>query len=712
MAKKKSADDDDDDENVSGNREKYPNTPVGWASRWSDEMAQGREFHRKWHDGGKVAVKRFLNQDSNTTDPSAPGYRLALFTSNVNTMKSMLYGRIPQVSVDRRWADPDDQIGRVASEMATRVLNADIEDAGEDYSAIMRSCLEDRLLPGVGVARIRYDFDETEVEDEETGEKSADKGDEWIEDVYVPWKDVLWSPCRFWNEMRWIAFRLYKSRDEVKKLLGNEENVDEMLRTIPFNSKAPLDDANKAQSELWDKAEVWEIWDKTHKRVFWWVSGFQRILKSVEDPLELDQFFPCPRFFIANTTTSEFVPKSDYSFAATLYSEIDRLEERIALLTMAIKVMGVYDKKAGQDVGRLVNETAENKLIPVDAWAAFQERGGLKGSIEFLPIEEIAKVLEILQGQQDRRISQLYQITGMSDIMRGQQQGDGRVSATADQLKAKFASIRVQAIQDEFTRFATDLQKLRFEVISKHFDEASIIKRANTLGTADKDLAYPAAQFIKEHDQSKWRIIIQPESMAMTDYSQLRQERTEYINSLGIFLQSSFPIAEKFPNAAPILMELLKWGLAGFKGSKQIEGVVDRAIAEMENQAKQAAGQPPPPNPEMIKAQAKEKEIQANIQRDNQAHAAEQQRDQENHQFEMQKMQAEFAMKMKEMQQEFSIEIASLRAKMEETQHTTAHKMMQTEHATQAAILQKTTPEAPPPPQPLSLGEVPNDPNT
>lgn len=693
--------------------EKFKNTPRGWAERWGEEFGLAEESHRKWRDNGKVAVSAYLARDMKTSDPQAPGYNLSLFASNVNTMKSMLYGRVPQVSVDRRWADPDDQVARVASEMATRILNADIEEAGEDFSSIMKSCLEDRLLPGLGVARIRYDFDEGEEEDEETKKKIPSKEDEWIEDLYVPWMDVLWSPCRFWKELRWVAFRLYKDKEEVEKLLGDAKDKEEILDTLPFNSKAPLENASQRTNELWDKAEIWEIWDKTHKKVFWFTKGFDRILKHADDPLELEGFFPCPPFFIANTTTLEFVPKSDYSFANSLYREIDRLEERIALLTMAIKVVGVYDKKAGQDVGRLVNETAENKLIPVDSWAAFQERGGLKGSIEFLPIEDVAKTLEILQGQQDRRIAQLYQITGMSDIMRGQQQGDGRVSATADQLKAKFASIRVQAIQDEFTRFATDMQKLRFEVISKHFDAKSIIRRSNMANTADKGLVYQAAQFIKEHEISKWRIIISPESMAMVDYSQLRQERTEYINSLGIFLQSSFPIAEKFPEATPILMELLKWGLAGFKGSKQIEGVVDRAIAAMEKAAKQSAGQPKPPDPETIKAQAKEKEIQANIQRDDQRHQADMQRDQATHQQEMESDDKKFQMEMMKMMKEFQMEMAEMKMKLmgkhaeiaadqRDREHQMSVDKQQREHELQTTLVDKLTPPAP---APLSLGQ-------
>jgi hypothetical protein len=646
MAKKKKVEDTEETEETQsneGDRNKFKNTPRGWAERWSCEFAQSKEFHRRWKASGKRAVSRYLDEDLEHADPVEPGYRLALFSSNVNTLMSMLYGKVPQVSVDRRWQDPKDQVARVASEMATRILNADIEEAGEDFSTVLRSCLQDRLLPGLGVARLRYDFDEGEDEDTETATKSPVKKDEWIEDVYVPWEDVQWSPCRYWKEMRWLAFRLYKDKDEVRALLKGEKDAEKMIKSIPFNCKAPLDEHTQRTNETWDKCEIWEIWDKIHRKVFWYVEGYERILKSVDDPLELDGFYPAPPFFIANTTTKKYLPKSDYSFASSLYREIDRLEERIALLTMAIKVVGVYDKKAGQDIGRLVNETAENKLIPVDAWAMFQERGGIKGSVEFLPIEEISSVLQILQQQQSARIDQLYQITGMADIMRGQASGDKPASATEQQIKVKFASVRVQSIQDEFTRFATDLQKIKFEIICKHFDSETIIRNSNMALTDDQDLIAQAAEFLKDEDTRKWRIQIQPESMAMVDYAQLKQERTEYINSLGIFLQSSFPIAEKFPQASPILMELLKWGLAGFKGSRQIEGVIDRAMAAMEQAAQQGQGQQQP-NPELQKIQM------------------EMQQDQQNHQAKLQQMQTESQQKSQEQQQKFQLEMTQLRA--------------------------------------------------
>jgi hypothetical protein len=65
----------------------------------------------------------------------------------------------------------------------------------------------------------------------------------------------------------------------------------------------------------------------------------------------------------------------------------------------------------------------------------------------------------------------------MSDIMRGQ--ASQQTTATEQSIKARFASVRIQSMQDEFARFCSDTQRIKAEIISKHFDKNTIIKRAN-----------------------------------------------------------------------------------------------------------------------------------------------------------------------------------------------------------------------------------------
>lgn len=638
----------------------FKEDPSGWASRWQMEFSAAQRWIKKWHKQSDKVVERYLdNREKDVDDVST---RLNLFNANITTLQSMLYGRMPKVEVDRRFADQDDDVARVAGQILQRILNTDIESAGEDYSHVLRTSLGDRLIVGMGSARVKYDFQEkkTVVEpqiDPMTGQELAPGyedikiTDEWVDSIYMHWKDILWSPCRTYAEMRWRAYRSYLTRDELITRFG-----EELGKAVPLNSKGPTHDKNRdsvREKDVWDQAEVWEIWDKINKKVFWYVEGYDRILDMKDDPLQLEGFYPEPPPMMANVTSSKYMPKSDYMMAQDLYVQIDILETRISLLTTACKVVGVYDK--GNDgIQRVFMEGVENQLIPVDNWAAFAEKGGLKGVVDWVPIEQIATVIEILTKKQAELINQLYQVTGMADILRGA--STIQASATEQAIKAKFASIRVQALQDDFARFASDLQRLKAEIIARHYQPYCILQQSNIMSTPDAVMAEQAVQLIKDPATSRWKIQVKPESLAMVDYAQLKQDRVEYIGALSQFLQSAAPLIEMDGSAAPFLMQLMKWGLAGFKGSNEIEGVVDQAISQFEK--KLASGEGQKPDPEQIKAQAEIQKAQLAMQKAQ----MDAQRDQQRFQFEMTEMQTEHQFKMQELQMKYQLEMDKLRA--------------------------------------------------
>jgi hypothetical protein len=309
----------------------------------------------------------------------------------------------------------------------------------------------------------------------------------------------------------------------------------------------------------------------------------------------------------------------------------------------------------------MLEEGVENDLIPVDNWAMFAEKNGLKGVVDWLPIEQVASVITVLVERRDNQITLLYQVTGMSDIIRGAAQQSG-VSATEQSLKAKFASVRVQALQDEFARFATDLQRIKAEIIGKHFSPETILKSSNIMtNSVDAALVPQAIELIKSPSNSQWKIMVRPESMAMVDYAQLKQDRTEYINALGLFLQSSAPIVEFAPSATNILLELLKWGLAGFKGSQQIEGVIDQAISELKKNPpkKEDDGQAAKAQLELQAAQMKHQGDMQNLQMKGEQQG-------QNHQFKMQEMASNHQMEMMRLRMEMQASQVEIAGKMQE----------------------------------------------
>ncbi|GAF98111.1 unnamed protein product, partial [marine sediment metagenome] len=292
---------------------------------------------------GDKVVKRYLDARKGDADRAGFGkgnqFRLNLFHSNVQTMMDMLYSNLPKIEASRTHADSSDDVARVAANMIERLINTDIADHPKDYDSVLRSCLQDRLLPGLGVARVRYDYREEQVEVpaqmDQMGQVIAAAymqtriTDEKAPVDYYHWQDVRWGWARMFSEVPWIGFRSYLSKDEVVDRFGKQFKDEVEYK------KQRVDDAKDGETDPisdspWQKAEIWEIWDENLKQVVWWSPGCSKLLDRKKDPLQLTNFYPCPEFLIANQTTSLYRPVSDYHLSQDLYNEVDVLQTRIA----------------------------------------------------------------------------------------------------------------------------------------------------------------------------------------------------------------------------------------------------------------------------------------------------------------------------------------------------------------------------------------------
>lgn len=650
----------------------FPDTPRGKAEFWQVEIDTAQKRLQKWHTSGDKIVKRFLD-DRQNSQRAGVQFRLNLFSSNIKTQMSMLYGNLPQVDVSRIDTSGNDDPGRVAAELMERLLRLDIEENGEEYDSVLTAILQDRLLPGLGCARVRYEMEETEITsgvlDFETGQPPEGEVTQtellWEAapvDYYF-WRDVLWGWGRTFSELPWIAFRSYLTQDEVRDRFGDyhADNVHYSQQEVGDKESANDPDMGSA----WQKAEIWEIWDKDSRQVYWWSKGCSKILDQKEDPLQLSGFFPCPPFFLANPTTSLYMPTPDFHLSQDLYNEIDKIQTRISIITEAVKVVGVYDK--GSDgVQRMFNEGVDNTLIPVDNWALFAERGGIRGQVDWFPIQDVVATLDQLRNVRDETIGLLQQVSGMADIMRGgldnQYEGVGQ-----SQIKAKFGSSRMQALQEQFARFFSDLMQIKAEVIARHFDPLTIAEQSGAEFSRDREMIPAAIQLIKNPDKFKLRVSIKPEQLAQMDYAQLREERGAYLNGLATFLQSASPLIQQDPRSTPFLLEMLKWGMAGFKGSSEIEGVLDKAIEQMQQPQEQQGQEKPDPEQiraqtqiqlEQIRMQAKQQELQFKAQSDAQLREQDKMAD-------IATRQAEMRFEMQKQAQQAEIEAQMMAAKMQ-----------------------------------------------
>ena len=659
-------------------RKDFADNPSDQYKYWELELNASFKRTKDWHKQADMIQRRYIDKrtDSSPSDDkvNAGGkFRLNLFHTNAKTIMDMLYGKMPRIDVSRTDTTGNDEIGRVAAEMMERVLRQDLQDHGDEHSQIFKAILEDRVLAGLGCARVRYEVETaqgspTTATDDTDPQATSEDTTEHLTGESAPfdyyyWADVAWGWGRQFSDIPWLAFRNYLTKDEAAARFG--EDAADGLTYKQREVAADKDGVrNPDMDSAWQKAEIWEIWDKTKKVAVWWSKGYDKVLDTKQDPLKLKGFFPAPPFFLANQTNALYLPTPDYHLAQDLYNEIDVLQTRIAIITEAVKVIGVYDSGA-EGIKRMFSEGVENDMIPVDNWAMFAEKGGIQGQIDWLPLQDIVNALDKLRSLRDETIGLLQQVTGMSDIMRGQldNQYEG-VGQT--EVKAKFASARMQALSEEFARFVTDLQQIKAEVICKHFSPETIARMANMEFSPDREQVPAAIELLKDPASAVLRVEIKSETMAMEDYAQLQAERAAYLNGLSTFLQTATPMIQQDPRSVPFLLQMLKWGMAGFKGSSDVEGILDQAIETMSQPEQQKEPEKSDADKqaemqlklEQMRQQGKQADTQMKLQNEMQIR-------QQDMEMDIQTRQAEHQMEMQKQQMEIQKELTVIAAKME-----------------------------------------------
>lgn len=592
----------------------FADTPAGQAQRWGAEIEASKKEMMKFQEDGDRITRRYLDRRDEWHKEES---RVNLFWSSTKVLLSLLYARPPKASVARSFLDADDDVARVAGQVVQRILNRSFDDNVSSWDSSIRQGIEDWLIVGMGQSWMRYEV-QTQIE-EIPAQTDPITGQELVpsstyerivnEDApidYIYWKDFFYSPARVWDEVRWVARRVYMTRDQLIARFG--EQIGKMVPL--FSRETTETNTQTPKYDPWSKAQVFEIWCKESKKVYWYAKGCDIILDIKDDPLKLDGFFPCPKPLVANVTSSNFIPRADYIFAQDQFNELDEINTRITWLTRAAKVVGVYDKNH-DGIQRLFNQAAENQLIPVDNWAMFAEAGGVKGKVDWVPIDQVVNAINQLRQYRQDKTVQIYEVLGISDIMRGSTRASE--TATAQQIKAQFGSTRVQLNQFYIAEWITNLLRIKAEIISKHWQPETIAERSNIMRTPDAQYVGPAIQLIKDERLAEYRINVEADSMAALDYAAERDSAVQFMQGLGAFISQVSPMAQAVPAAAPYFLKLMQWAVAKFRVSSEIEGVIDQAVAQLQQQPPG----PPQPSPEQQAktaaeiAKAKEREANA-----------------------------------------------------------------------------------------------------
>lgn len=556
------------------------------------ELAEKELTQGLWKSGDKI-VERYLDRrqesSGDITDENARKYNI--FWANVQITKAALYATPPKPEVKRQSGDAKDDVARTAALILQRMLALSLSKDESDMHEAFKLAIDDRLIPGLGQVWLRLDV-ETEkymvpapldAMGQPMGEPTEAERivHEEVCTDYVHWRDFLMSPARIWSEVWWVGRRVWMRKAKFKKRFGEAkyELVKDKIASFKDTSILP-----KGFKD--GKIEVIEIWCLDTNKVYWINRDMDELLDERPDPLRLEDFFPCPPPLLATHTTNNYTPRADYTMVQDQYEELDILNDRISILTKALRVVGVYDKTSAE-LGKLLTG-GEFQMIPVDNWAAFAETGGLKGTVDWFPVEVIAEVLGKLMDQRIAVINQIYELTSISDIMRGA--SNPRDTLGAQKLKAQYSSVRLQLNQQDVGLFVRRALRIKAEIIAKHFQPQTIYEQSQIEHTESAIYAQPAIELIKNYEASEYRIEVGEQQLSLADYNAERELRTEYLVAVGQFISQAAQILEAQPAAAPYLLKMIAWVTAAFRGSSDIETVLDQAI--------QAASQPTQPTGE------------------------------------------------------------------------------------------------------------------
>lgn len=647
---------------------------------WLNQIEASQNARKTYYEEGKEVFRRYAKGEETASSVSRDSaHRMNVLWSNVQTITPALYAKTPNPKVQRRYRDKD-PVGKWGAIVIERSLGYSLDTYDVDYS--IRLAVTDYLLPGCGQVWVSY---EPQIEGEGTAEKIV-----WekCNTDHLHWKDYLSSVSRTSDEDWWRARRVYLTKDEVeaaekagtftkgisKKLTFTEEREDQRTQGGNENDRVK-------------KVAIWEIWHKPAKKRLFVSSACPEMLSEPADPPhQFDGFFPCPRPLLATTTTESTIPKADFELYRDQANEIDRLTQRINLLTDALKVIGVYSAPLDGEssVFSTLLTGSENKMVPVANWAMFAQQGGFDGAVDFFPLKEVIETLNECYAAREQAKAVMYEITGISDIVRGA--SDATETATAQQIKSQWGSLRIRDRQAEVQRFVRDVMRLKSEIIAERYqldtlktmtncpiltqqekqqlqqrqqmiaqaqafaqqnpEQAQAIAQANPQLMAQlQPLSLDEMQRLREptweevyqllRDQRlrSYRIDIETDSTINPDEQAEKQQRIEFVTATTSFIQAWGPIVMQMPKMAPLAGALLTFAARAFKQADALETEIEAMVDMMSQQA--LLPQPQQPADPKLEQQKQQSEHEAKMQ------DGQRQMDGEKQAFEREKMQYE-----------------------------------------------------------------------
>lgn len=547
--------------------------------KWIDRISSAEKKWQVYHDLIKEIREYYKNEKKKN--------KQNIFWSSIETLKPFIYFKPPTPYVERR-SKVDNPVEDCACKILEKALVHNLE--AQDFDGVIKYARNDYLLSGLGLTYEKYVptfktvMQEIVTPDAVMNAQVEVLDGAKVETTYIDPSKLLLdcSHVAVWEDCEWVAQIIEMTKKEVIDQFGKE--IAEKI----------IDPLNPLENELDKATNVYRIWDKKDGKIIYLSKEVKdEFLRVDEDVLKIEGFYPFGKPLFATLANDGLIPVPDYSEIKCQLDELDGVNTRMRLTMQALKVSGCYDG-AFPELANLLNKDVT--LIQVSDFEKLREKGGIDGFVGFMPIGQYIEALQALAERRAQLMQAIYEITGVSDIMRGN--ADPNETATAVTKKTNFGTLRNQDRQNDFQRYLTDILKIKAEILCEMLTPELLAQFAEP--NTQPDVLMQAIGLLKTEKIRNLTLGIETDTSFMQDEE--ADKTLNAVKTIHEMVTAAFQVISAQPALLGLYKQMLDAVVVTLPNTRQFSAAIDETFARIEAELSQPSE--PEPNPDMIRAQA------------------------------------------------------------------------------------------------------------
>jgi len=542
-----------------------------WIERISTAEKQWDTYHALIKD-----IRKYYQNENKTNKQN-------VFWSSVETLKPFIYFKAPIPYIKRR-SKKENAVEDAACQILEKALAANMEN--QDFDGVIKYARNDYLISGLGLVfeKINPIFKSIVSEDNRSAHDLKQEVLEniSIETTYLNPEKIIFDTenVKVWEDVAWVAQKIEMTNAEAVAQFGKWAEP-----FLMFSSS----DENESEREV----SVYRIWAKKEKKILYLSKNIkERFLRVDEDVLKLSGFYPFPKPVFATLANDGMIPVPDYVQIKCLLDELDGVNSRMKLIMQALKISGAYDGSF-PELANILNKDVT--LVEISDFEKLREKGGMRGVMEFAPIEQYVSALQVLAERRQMLMDAIYEITGVSDIMRGNSNPND--TATAVRNKTNFGTLRNQDRQNDFQRFLGDVLKIKAELICEQMPADML---AGFASETDPQIVSQAVFLLKEDKLRNLTLGIETDTSF--NQSEELQKTSDAVAKIHEMIVNAFGVVSNQPLLLPLYKQMIESLVVTLPQARQFASVIEEVFGNIEQSLESEDLQTP--DPELMKIRA------------------------------------------------------------------------------------------------------------